>query len=92
MDEYYSADTADTARSPNTMLGISGQPASYSSTGDSYSSAGDISKIAVIKASEDKELREKALMYAVQAFASDPQLDIVAMAEAFLDHLRGAES
>lgn len=39
--------------------------------------------------SSEKELREKALMYAVQAFASDPQLDIVAMAEAFLDHLRG---
>jgi len=37
----------------------------------------------------DKELREKALMYAVQAHAADPRMFITGNADAFLKFLKG---
>ena len=43
--------------------------------------------------SQDKELREKALMYAVQAYEKSTRIhSVVSVAESFLDFLRGAEA
>lgn len=71
MDNYsYSAETADAARSLNTVLG---------------NSASSL----ICPDCNEQNLREKALMYAVQAFASDARIDIVALAESFADYLRG---